>query len=116
MKERWIWLVRYAVVIVLALVLAAALGEMDLFKTTKFGKSGLNAARLVQFLGFGSALAVLWLAAQRAAALLPAGDERCSRVGREFPNTLPAARVAHSFLAARGLARGGASPCNRRTS
>ena len=76
MKERWIWLVRYAVVIVLALVLAAALGEMDLFKTTKFGKSGLNAARLVQFLGFGSALAVLWLAAQRAAALLPAGDER----------------------------------------
>ena len=76
MKERWIWLVRYAVVIVLALVLAAALGEMELFKTTKFGKSGLNAARLVQFLGFGGALAVLWLAAQRAAALLPAGDER----------------------------------------
>jgi hypothetical protein len=76
MKERWLWLVRYAVVIVLALALAAALGEMELFKTTKFGKSGLNAARLVQFLGFGGALAVLWLAAQRAAALLPAGDER----------------------------------------
>jgi hypothetical protein len=76
MKERWMWLVRYTVVIVLALVLAAALGEMELFKTTKFGKSGLNAARLVQFLGFGGALAVLWLAAQRAADLLPAGDER----------------------------------------
>ena len=76
MKERWIWLVRYAVVIVLALVLAAALGEMELFKTTKFGKSGLNAARLVQFLGFGGALAVLWLMARRAADLLPASDER----------------------------------------
>src|SRR5438067_13901552 len=76
MKERWIWLVRYAVVIVLALVLAAALGEMELFKTTKFGKGGLIAARLVQFLGFGGALAVLWLMAQRAEALLPAGDER----------------------------------------
>jgi hypothetical protein len=76
MKERWMWLVRYAVVIVLALVLAAALGEMELFKATRFGKSGLNAARLVQFLGFGGALAVLWLMAQRAASLLPSGDER----------------------------------------
>ena len=44
--------------------------------TTKFGKSGLNAARLVQFLGFGGALAVLWLMARRAADLLPAADER----------------------------------------
>ena len=76
MKERWIWLVRYAVVIVLALALAAALGEMELFRTTKFGKSGLNAARLVQFLGFGGALAVLWLAARRTAELLPGNDER----------------------------------------
>jgi len=76
MKERWVWLLRYGVVIILALVLAAALGEMELFKTTKFGKSGLNAARLVQFLGYGGALAVLWLMAQRAAALLPSGDER----------------------------------------
>jgi hypothetical protein len=78
MKERWMWLVRYVVVIILALILAAALGEMELFKTTRFGKTGLNAARLVQFLGYGGALAVLWLMAQRAAALLPAGDERWS--------------------------------------
>jgi steroid 5-alpha reductase family enzyme len=76
MKERWVWLVRYVVVIILALVLAAALGEMELFKTTKFGKTGLNAARLVQFLGFGGALAVLWLIARRAAVLLPSDDER----------------------------------------
>ncbi len=53
MNERWIWLVRYAVVIVLALVLAAALGEMELFKTTRFGKTGLNASRVSQFLGYG---------------------------------------------------------------
>lgn len=76
MKERWTWLVRYAVVIVLALILAAALGEMDLFKTTKLGRSGLNAARLAQFLGYGGALVVFWLMAQRAAALIPSGDER----------------------------------------
>ena len=76
MTERWVWLLRYVVVIVLALVLAAALGEMELFKATKLGKTGLNAARLVQFLSYGGALAVLWFMAQRAAALLPSGDQR----------------------------------------
>jgi hypothetical protein len=76
MNERWIWLVRYVVVIVLALILAAALGEMELFKTTRFGKTGLNASRVVQFLGYGGALLVFWLLAQRAAALIPNGDER----------------------------------------
>jgi hypothetical protein len=75
MAERWGWLVRYVVVIVLAVVLALALGEMELFKSTRFGRSGLNAARLVQFLGFGGALVVFWLLARRAAALIPA-DER----------------------------------------
>jgi hypothetical protein len=76
MNERWMWLVRYAVVIVLALILAAALGEMELFKTTRFGKTGLNASRVVQFFGYGGALLVFWLAAQRAAALIAAQDER----------------------------------------
>jgi len=64
------------VVIILALVLAAALGDMALFKTTKFGKTGLDAARIVQFLGYGGALFVFWLLAQRAAALIPSQDER----------------------------------------
>jgi len=75
-NERWTWLVRYIVVIVLGLILAAALGEMDLFKTTRFGKSGISAARLVQFLGYGGALFFFWLLAQRAAQLMPSGDER----------------------------------------
>ena|SRR2546426_5905112 len=70
MNQRWSWVIRYVVVIILALVLAAALGEMALFKTTKFGKTGLDAARIVQFLGYGGALFVFWLLAQRAAALL----------------------------------------------
>lgn len=76
MNERWVWLLRYAVVIVLALILATALGEMELFKTTKFGKTGLTAARVAQFLGYGGALLVLWLLAQRAAALLRSEDQR----------------------------------------
>jgi len=76
MSERWTWAVRYGVVIILAVVLAAALGEMALFKTTRFGKTGLNAAALVQFLGFGGALLVFWLLAQRTAPLLDGKDSR----------------------------------------
>lgn len=72
MSDRWIWSLRYGVVIAVALILAAALGEMDLFKTTRFGKTGLNASRVVQFLGYGGALAVFWLLAQRAAAQISA--------------------------------------------
>ena len=76
MNERWSWIIRYAVVIAAALALGAAFGEMSLFKTTRLGRTGLNAANLVQFLTYGAALVLLWLAARRAAALLPAGDVR----------------------------------------
>ncbi len=76
MNERWKWIVRYVVVIALAAILAVALGEMTLFKTTKIAKTGLNAARIAQFLGYGGALFVFWLLAQRAAALLPEKDRR----------------------------------------
>jgi len=75
MYERWSWIVRYVVVVILALVLGATLGEMDLFKTTTFA-TGLNAARLVQFLGYGGALLVFWLLGRRAAALMPYQDRR----------------------------------------
>lgn len=79
MNKRWIWMVRYLVVIVLALILAATLGEMDLFKTTRLGKS-FTAARVAQFLGFGGALLVFWLLARRAAALISPQDQRWSVV------------------------------------
>jgi hypothetical protein len=72
MNERWTWVVRYVLVIVLAIILATALGATDLFKTTRFGKTGLNAARLVQFIGYAGALLMFWLLARRAARLLPA--------------------------------------------
>jgi hypothetical protein len=63
-------------VIAAALILAAAFGEMALFKTTRFGKTGLTAARLVQFLGYGGALLVLWMLADRAARIMPGNDPR----------------------------------------
>lgn len=70
MNERWMWVIRYVIVIVLALALAWVLGDMALFKITRFGKTGLTAARLAQLVGYGGALVVFWLLAQRAAALI----------------------------------------------
>src|SRR3954471_16870166 len=76
MNDRWNWTIRYAVVIAAALALGAAFGEMSLFKTTRLGRTGLNAANLVQFLAYGVGLALLWLAPPGAATLLPADDVR----------------------------------------
>ncbi len=59
------WIGRYVAVIVLSLVLAAAIGNMDLFaKTTIGGK--LSASHIVQFLGYGAALVAFWVLGQRA--------------------------------------------------
>lgn len=100
MNERWMWLVRYAVVIVLALILGAALGEMDLFKTTRFGKTGLNASRIVQFFGYGGALLVFWLLARRAAGLISDQDQRWKLVKSILVPlaTLIVVACAHSVL------------------
>ncbi len=100
MNERWIWLVRYLVVIVLALILAAVLGEMDLFKTTRFGKSGFNAARVAQFMGFSGALLVFWLLAHRAAGLISPDDHRWKLVRSVLVPlaTLIVVACAHSVL------------------
>ncbi len=76
MNERWNWLARYAVVIIVALILAAALGSTDLFNKTRLIGKTLSASHLVRFLGFGGALAVLWLAAFRASGLIAGQGER----------------------------------------
>ncbi len=51
---------------VVALGLGAALGPMDLFKETRLLGKGLTASHRVRALGFGGALAVLWIVALRA--------------------------------------------------
>ncbi len=70
MTDNWNWVGRYVAVIVLALILAAALGSMDLFVTTAVMGKKLSAANIVKFLGYGAALTVLWLLGQRAALVL----------------------------------------------
>jgi hypothetical protein len=64
-NDAWVWVGRYVAVIVLSLILAAALGHMELFeKTSLSGK--LSASHIVQFLGYGAALVALWMLGQRA--------------------------------------------------
>lgn len=58
------WIGRYVAVIVLSLILATAIGNMDLFIKTTIGK--LNASHIVQFLGYGAALVAFWVLGQRA--------------------------------------------------
>lgn len=61
------WWIRYLLVIVVTLVLGAALGELAFFQKTSISALKLTAANLVRFLGYGSALLLLWLLSRRAA-------------------------------------------------
>lgn len=76
MGNSWNWVGRYLAVIAVTLILAAALGSMDLFEKTSLFSGRLTAAHMVRFLGFASALTAFWLLAQRAADFLR------QRVGR----------------------------------
>jgi hypothetical protein len=67
MQKSSAWWIRYLLVIVVTLVLGAALGELGFFQKTSLVALKLSAAHLVRFLGYGSALVLLWLLALRAA-------------------------------------------------
>jgi hypothetical protein len=60
------WIGRYIGVIIVSLILAAAIGSMDLFEKTFVIPGKLSASHLVRFLGYSSALAALWMLGQRA--------------------------------------------------
>ena len=66
------WLLQYGVAILLALVLSTMLGSLTLFRQVSLGDTQITASRLVQFLGSGSALVMLWLLGQRMVLELPA--------------------------------------------
>ncbi len=61
----WSWAGRYVAVIVVALALGSAIGSMELFAKTSVVSGKLTAAHLVRFLGYGTALAALWMLGQR---------------------------------------------------
>jgi len=77
MNSAWSWIVRYILVMFVALVMAGVLGGMDLFKSAKIAGS-LSAAQIVKFLGYGGTLLMFVLLAQRAAEQLRHGGARLS--------------------------------------
>lgn len=60
MAKNWIWIGKYVFVIVVALILGAAIGNLALFKSATLGTPRLTAAALVQFIAYGGALGLLW--------------------------------------------------------
>jgi len=59
------WMMEYGVAMALAFLLAVVLGQIPLFRETSVGK--LRASDLVQFIGYGGALAVAWMGARQLA-------------------------------------------------
>jgi len=74
MHKDWTWISRYILVIVISLVLGGLIGEFSLFKQTTLGTPKLTASALVQFLGYGGALVLLWLLGRKAAAQFRAAE------------------------------------------
>jgi hypothetical protein len=59
------WMMKYGVAMVLAILLAAIMGQIPLFRETFVGK--LRASDLVQFIGYSGALVTAWMGAGRLA-------------------------------------------------
>ena len=79
MKRDWAWMSRYILVIVISLVFGGAIGEFALFKQTTLGTPKLSASQLVQFMGYGGALLLLWLFGQRGAIQFREGGGKAGR-------------------------------------
>jgi ribosomal protein L40E len=84
-REQWMWAVRNGVAVLAALVLASVLSGVQVFREAALGSGGFNAAEAVRILGYGIALAVIWISAWRAAAQIRAGDP----VSRLLHESLP---------------------------
>ena len=69
-KIDWSWAGRYVAVILVSLILAAAIGSMELFEKTSVIGGKLSAAHLVRFLGYSAALAAFWMLGQRSTVAL----------------------------------------------
>ena len=67
------WMFQYGVAILLALLLGVILGHIPLFTETPLGSTKLRAADVVQFLGYGGALLMLWLFGRQVAMHVPEG-------------------------------------------
>lgn len=67
MNKNWVWVGKFTVVIIVALLLGAILGNLPLFKAATLGTHKLTAGSLVQFISHAGALVLLWMLGQRLA-------------------------------------------------
>lgn len=77
----WSWIGRYALVLLVAVLLGAAIGELTVFKQTTLGTPKLPAAALARFLGYGGALVIFWMLGQRAATELRRSGGGAAQLG-----------------------------------
>jgi serine/threonine-protein kinase len=68
--NKWLWMGKYLIVIVVALILGSVLGDLEPFRSATVGHSHMNAGSLVQFIAQAGALGLLWLLGYRHSAQL----------------------------------------------
>jgi hypothetical protein len=61
--DEWMWTARNGVAVLAALLLAGILSQARVFQEAALGSNGLNAAAAVRFLGYGTALILIWVTA-----------------------------------------------------
>jgi zinc-ribbon domain len=72
--DEWMWTARNGVAVLAALVLAGILSQARVFQEAALGSNGLNAAAAVRFLGYGTALILIWVTAWHATAQIAPRD------------------------------------------
>jgi ribosomal protein L40E len=103
------WTVRNGVAVLAAVLLAGILSGAQVFREAALGSGGFNAAEAVRLLGYGIALAVIWISAWRAAAQIRAGDPVSRLVHEGLPPfatllVLPGVYgLIHPFLSGRAV-------------
>ena len=77
----WKWTARYAVVLVVTVLLGAEIAELAVFKQTALGTPKLPASALARFLGYGGALIIFWILGRRTARQLCSAESNSQPVG-----------------------------------
>jgi hypothetical protein len=83
--DEWMWTARNGVAVLAALVLTVILSQVQVFQEAARGSEGFNAAAVVRLLGYGIALALIWMTAWRAAAQIPPRDAGSRLLREGFP-------------------------------
>ena len=73
-EREWMWAARNLVAVLAAILLAAILSHAQVFREASLGSNGFSAAEVVHLVGWGTALALIWVSAWDAAAQLPASS------------------------------------------